>query len=127
MSLSSDKKHAQFIRFCINGCLAVANQYIIYWLLLQVNCSANLAYTVGYVVSFGINFIITSLWTFHMRPSRKRFVGFVSSHILNLFIQMGCLNLYLWLGISKGWAALFAMGSAVPINFAILHFVYKKK
>lgn len=127
MNLSSDNKRAQYIRFCINGCLAVANQYIVYWLLLQVDCPVNLAYTLSYMVSFTINFIITSYWTFHSRPSWKRLTGFGSSHIVNFFIQLGFLNLYLWLGVPKEWAALFAMGSAVPINFAMLHFVYRKK
>lgn len=124
--LKSNGKRGQFIRFCLNGCLAVANQYLVYWLLLQIDCDANIAYTVSYLVSFIINFIITSYWTFHSHPSLKRLMGFGSSHIVNFFIQLGFFNLYLWLGVPKEFAAILAMGSAVPINFAMLHFVYKK-
>lgn len=124
---NKDNKRAQFIRFCINGCLAVAIQYVVYWLLLQVECEVNIAYTLSYFVSFCCNFIITSYWTFHSRPSWKRLTGFGSSHIVNYFIQLAFLNLYLWLGIPKELAALLAMGSAVPINFLMLHFVYKQK
>lgn len=135
---SADNKRGQFIRFCINGCIAVANQYIVYMLLLWIMNAdvasdqgelfgkANIAYAVSYLFSFCINFIITSYWTFHSRPSWKRLTGFGSSHIVNFFIQLGFLNLYLWLGIPKEYAAIMAMGSAVPINFAMLHFVYKK-
>lgn len=124
---NKDNKRAQFIRFCINGCLAVAIQYVVYWLLLQVECEVNIAYTLSYFVSFCCNFIITSYWTFHSRPSWKRLTGFGSSHIVNYFIQLAFLNLYLWIGIPKEFAALLAMGSAVPINFLMLHFVYKQK
>ena len=124
--LSGDNKRGQFIRFCINGCLAVAIQYAVYWLLLQADCEVNIAYTLSYLVSFCCNFVITSYWTFHSRPSWKRLTGFGSSHIVNYFVQLGFLNLYLWLGIPKEFAALLAMGSAVPVNFAMLHFVYKK-
>lgn len=122
----SDPKYGQFFRFCVNGCLAVFNQYAVYWVLIHW-INANVAYTISYIVSFAINFVITSYWTFHSRPSWKRLVGFGSSHVVNFFIQLGFLNLYLWAGVPKEWAALLAMGSAVPINFAMLHFVYKKK
>ena len=87
----------------------------------------NIAYTLSYFVSFCCNFIITSYWTFHSKPSWKRLTGFGGSHIINYFVQLGFLNFYLWLGVTKEWAALLAMGSAVPINFALLHFVYKNK
>lgn len=129
--LSSDSKTGQFVRFCINGCLAVAIQYGVYWLLLQLsplsgNGWANIAYAISYFVSFCCNFIITSYWTFHSRPSWKRLTGFGGSHIVNFFVQLAFLNAYLFIGIPKELAALLAMGSAVPINFMMLRFVYKK-
>lgn len=123
---NSNPKYRQFFRFCVNGCLAVFNQYVVYWVLIQW-INVNIAYTISYLFSFTINFVITSYWTFHSRPSWKRLTGFGGSHIVNFFIQLGFLNLYLWIGIPKKLAALLAMGSAVPINFAMLHFVYKKK
>ena len=124
--LKSDSKYGQFLRFCINGVLAVAIQYAVYWVLIKW-INVNIAYTLSYIVSFCCNFVITSYWTFHSSPSWKRLIGFGSSHVVNFFVQLGFLNLYLWLGIPKEWAALLAMGSAVPVNFAMLHFVYKKK
>lgn len=128
--LSSDSKRAQFVRFCINGCLAVAIQYAAYYLLLLLfpegsDLWTNVAYAVSYIISFCCNFIITSYWTFHSRPSWKRLVGFGSSHVVNFFAQLGFLNLYLWLGIPRELAALLAMGSAVPINFLLLRLVYR--
>ena len=102
---NSDPKYGQFLRFCVNGVLAVAIQYAVYWVLIKW-INVNIAYTLSYIVSFCCNFVITSV---------------------NFFVQLGFLNLYLWLGIPKEWAALLAMGSAVPVNFAMLHFVYKKR
>lgn len=129
--LSSDSKRGQFLRFCINGCLAVAIQYAVYMLLLMVlphgsELWTNIAYTVSYFVSFCCNFVITSYWTFHSRPSWKRLIGFGSSHVVNFFVQLAFLNAYLYIGIPKEYAALLAMGSAVPINFMMLRFVYKR-
>lgn len=129
--LSNDSKRAQFLRFCINGCLAVAIQYAVYMLLLWLTPSGsiwtNAAYALSYFVSFCCNFIITSYWTFHSRPSWRRLIGFGSSHVVNFLLQMAFLNAYLWMDIPKEWAALLAMGSAVPINFMMLRFVYKKE
>lgn len=122
----NDPKYGQFLRFCINGVLAVAIQYAVYLLLIQW-LNEFVANTIGYFVSFCCNFIITSYWTFKSRPSLKKLGGFGSSHIINYLAQQAFLALYLWIGIPKEYAALLAMGSAVPINFAILRFVYKKK
>lgn len=123
---NSDPKYGQFLRFCLNGCLAVLIQYLVY-LLLILWINEFIANTIGYLVSFCCNFFITSYWTFKSRPSLKKLGGFGGSHLMNYFIQQGFLALYLWLGVPKEFAALVAMGSAVPINFAMLHFVYKKK
>lgn len=120
------EKYRQFIRFCINGCVAVAIQYAIYLLLINV-MNEFAANTIAYFVSFCYNFIVTSYWTFNSKPSLKKLGGFGSSHILNYFLQQAFLALYLNIGVSKEFAAILAMGSALPINFTILHFVYKKK
>lgn len=124
---NSDKKTAEFLRFCINGCLAVCIQYAVYWLLLHFGVEKNIAFTLGYLVSFSYNFIATSYWTFHSRPSWKRFTGFAGSHVVNYFVQIGFLNLFSFIGFSAKLAGLLAMAAAVPVNYIILHFVYKKR
>ena len=124
--MKDNEKYAQFVRFCANGVLAVAIQYGVYLLLVQwINPFA--ANTVGYAVSFCVNFIITSYWTFRSRPSWRKLAGFGGSHIVNYVCQQAFLALFLWAGISKEYAAIMAMGSAVPVNFMILRVIYKKK
>lgn len=122
---NSDPKYGQFLRFCINGVLAVAIQYAVYLLLLPF-MNEFVANTIGYIVSFCCNFIITSYWTFRSRPSLKKLGGFGGSHVVNYFVQQGFLAFYLWAGIPAEFAALLAMCSAVPVNFTLLHFVFKK-
>lgn len=124
--MKDKEKYAQFVRFCANGVLAVAIQYGVYLLLVQwINPFA--ANTVGYAVSFCVNFIITSYWTFRSRPSWRKLAGFGGSHIVNYICQQAFLALFLWAGIAKEYAAIMAMGSAVPVNFMILRVIYKKK
>lgn len=122
--LNSDQKRSQFLRFCINGCISTAMQYAIYWLLLPL-MNASIALTVGYVLSFLYNFVVTSYWTFHSRPSWKRLTGFGGSHVINYFVQLAFLNLYIFLGMPEEWAGIIAMGSAVPVNFMLVKWVYK--
>ena len=124
--MKDKEKYAQFVRFCANGVLAVAIQYGVYLLLVQwINPFA--ANTVGYAVSFCVNFIITSYWTFRSRPSWRKLAGFGGSHIVNYVCQQAFLALFPWAGIAKEYAAIMAMGSAVPVNFMILRVIYKKK
>lgn len=125
MNLSKDGKRGQFMRFVVNGVAMTCLQYVVY-LICILWMNEFVANTIAYAVSFCVNFIVTSYWTFRSRPSWKRFCGFGSSHIVNYCLQQVFLALYLWLGIPKQFAALFAMGSAMPVNFIILHFVYKK-
>lgn len=121
----SDPKYGQFLRFCINGVLAVCIQYAVYLICIRW-MNEFIANTIGYFISFCCNFVITSYWTFKSKPSWKRLTGFGGSHVINYFVQQMFLALFLYIGIGKEWAALFAMGSAVPVNFCLLHFVYRK-
>lgn len=124
--LNSDTKKGQLLRFCINGGAAVAIQYGVYLLLIP-HINEFIANTVAYIVSFAYNFIVTSYWTFHSKPSWKRLAGFSGSHIVNYLTQQAVLALALWAGIPKEFAALVAMAVAVPVNFILLRTVYKKK
>lgn len=123
--LNSDTKKAQLLRFCFNGCLAVAIQYGVYLLLIPY-INEFVANTVAYIVSFAYNFIVTSYWTFRSRPSWKRLAGFSGSHVINYLTQQAVLALALWAGVPKELAALVAMGVAVPVNFLLLRLIYKK-
>ena len=102
----TEKLHAgEIIRFILVGILATAIHYVIYYLLLNVS-GHNLSYTIGYIVSFICNFILSSLFTFRVKPSLQRLIGFGMSHLINYFLGIGLLNLMILLGLSAVWAPL---------------------
>lgn len=124
-NIRNNEKAMQFIRFGVNGVFVTAIQYAVY-LLLKQYMGVNAAYTVGYLVSFCVNFFMTSYFTFRSKPSLKRFVGFSGSHVVNYLVQIGLLNLFLWIGVGSNVAPIPAMAGAVVVQFTILRLVYGK-
>ena len=116
----------QFIRFCINGVIAAAIHYGVYF-LLQLWIDVNIAYTAGYLISFIYNFIATNYFTFHTKPTWKNFVGFAGSHGVNHFLHIILFNVFLWLGVHRLIAPPLVMLVAMIVQFTILRFVFVKK
>ena len=112
-------------RFVIVGVIATALHYGIYWILMRwVN--VNIAYTIGYALSFVCNFFLTSYFTFKAKATMKRGLGFGSAHLVNYLLQMAFLNLFIWLGIMAEWAPIPVYMIVIPINFLLVRFVFKK-
>ena len=86
----------ELIRFGIVGTTAAAIHYAIYW-VLQHWINVNVAYTIGYVLSFLVNYLL---------------------HIV-LF------NFFLWIGLSRELAPIAVLAIAVPTNFVLVRFVFK--
>jgi putative flippase GtrA len=53
--------------------------------------------------------------------------GFIASHILNYFVEIALLNLFLWLGFSEWIAPILDMAIASFINFLVLQFAFLYK
>lgn len=120
-----DKQTLQeIIRFGIVGILATAIHYSIYWILQQY-INHNIAYTLGYGISFICNFFLTAHFTFKKKATIKKGIGFGLSHLCNYLIQLGLLNLFIYIGINKGLAPIFVFSIAIPINFLLVRFVFK--
>lgn len=124
--LRQDTKRWQFVRFVLNGGLSSAIHYLIYLLLLCVT-TANAAYITGYLVSFVSNFFLTSYFTFRIRPTVKRFIGFAGSHAVNFALHVVLFNIFLWLGVDKFIIPLLVMAIAMMIQFFILRLVFRRK
>lgn len=120
-----DKQTLQeIIRFGIVGILATVIHYGIYC-LLQRHINHNIAYTLGYGISFICNFFLTAHFTFKKKATVKKGIGFGLSHLCNYLIQLGLLNLFIYIGINKGLAPIFVFAIAIPINFLLVRFVFK--
>lgn len=118
---------AQLVRFVIVGVIATAIHYGIYLLLLHFFPeSESIVYSIGYIVSFVCNFALTCLFTFRKKASTKRGVGFGLAHLVNYGLHIVLLNLFLWMGISNKLAPIPVFCIAVPVNFLLVRFVFKR-
>lgn len=125
--MESDRKTVEFVRFGMVGVVATLTHYGLYRLLLLTQMNENVAYTIGYFMSFMLNFVLSSFFTFHTRPTAVKFVRFLSSHGINYLLHMVLFNLYLHLGVSAELAPLFVYMVAVPVNFVLVRFAMLNK
>jgi putative flippase GtrA len=129
------KKYRSAVRFVLVGAIGTGVQYGIYYILLgvfqykwpEVVVLTSLAFTIGFVVEMVLNYFMTSFYTFRVRPSLKNAGGFIIGRTLNYFIQIGLLNILIWLHMSEEWAGLTAIALAGVINYFVLLPFYKDK
>lgn len=114
----------ELIRFGVVGTLAVAMHYGIYW-ILQHWIDVNVAYTIGYIISFLINYYLSAHFTFKEKTSKKNGLGFGVAHLTNYMLHMVLFNFFLWIGLSREMAPIAVLAIAVPTNFVLVRFVFK--
>lgn len=112
------------IRFCIVGVLATIVHYGIY-LLLKGVINVSLAYTIGYVISFIGNFVLTNVYTFKTQATAKKGIGFVICHVINYLLHIGLLNVFIWMGVPSSLAPIPVYCIVVPVNFLLVRKVVK--
>ena len=115
----------KLIRFAVVGVIATAVHYGVY-LLLQNIFSKTIAYTIGYIVAFVCNFILTCVFTFRKKASTKRGIGFGLAHLVNYGLHVTLLNLFLWIGLSNKLAPIPVFCIAVPVNFLLVRYVFRR-
>ena len=115
----------ELIRFGIVGVIATAIHYGVYWVLMHW-IYVTIAYSIGYVVSFVCNFLLTSYFTFRKRASVKKGLGFGVAHGVNYLLHVLFLHFFLWLGVSKSMAPIPVFAMVIPINFLLVRFVFKR-
>ena len=124
--LYASPKFREFVRFAIVGLVATGIHYGIYC-LLNLFVNVNVAYTIGYVVSWMANLYLTAHFTFKSTLSFKKGVGFAVSHLVNYLLHMVFLNFFLFIGLSEEIAPLFVFAFVIPINFLLVRFVFRSK
>ena len=125
MKIFNKKLFGQAIRFCIVGVMAVVIHYAIYLLLKQWMVHV-VAFAIGYFISFIANFFMTAKFTFKKDATTKKGVGFLGAHIINFILQTSLLQLFLWLGVDENFAPIPVYCIAVPVNFMLVRFVFRK-
>ena len=121
----------EFVRFCIIGVVATLIHYGVYYAIIkgahiEREVWINVAYTLGFVVSWCCNLWLTAHYTFKTTVRVKRGIGFAVSHGINYLLHMLFLNLFLWMGISATIAPWCVFCCVIPINFILVRTVFKK-
>lgn len=116
----------EFIRFAIVGIVATGIHYLLYF-LLQKTMNAGIAFTIGYVVSFIANFVLTSIFTFRTKATVQKGIGFGMAHLCNYLLQMGLLYVMLAIGVERNIAPIPVYCIAIPLNFLMVRFVFKRR
>ena len=124
--MSVFNKRREFFRFILVGVLATATHYGIYFFLCVLMLPA-IAYTIGYAISFILNFYLSNIFTFNTKPTVRKGIGFGISHFINYLLHIGLLSLFIWIGVPERWAPLPVFALVVPVNFLLVRFVLKSK
>ena len=128
-------KYRSAVRFVLVGALGTGLQYGIYYVLLGIfqtkwaedTWLTSVAFTVGFVIEMVYNYLMTSFYTFRVRPTLKNAGGFLFGRALNYLIQLIFLNVLIWLHMSEEWAGIAAIALAGVINYFVLLPFYKDK
>ena len=115
---------SEVVRFGIVGTISTILHYGTYW-LLQKWIEVNISYSIGYVLSFLVNYWLSAHFTFHKQTSAKNGVGFGVAHFINYGLHIVLLNFFLWLGCSNEVAPLAVFSIAIPVNFLLVRLVFR--
>ena len=147
----------EFTRFFVVGVGATLVHLGVYLLLNAIfgvaesaPLALTLTYTVGYVVSFVFNYLVSLKWTFRTEGSVKKGLGFAFSHAVNAGMHLLLLNLFRVLGAGTALVGLLQFmcpwliellpvlgrpesllpfpvyAIVVPINFLMVRYFLKK-
>ena len=118
------EKISEILRFALVGIIATALQYACY-LMLNGILHPTIANTIAYIVSFIFNYIASTHYTFKVKSTAKKGLGFAFSHLINYTMQTVVLSIALWVGITKDWAMIPVFVICVPTNFILVRYFLK--
>ena len=124
--LLSQKEVQQFIRFCIvGGTCAMIDAAVFY--VVRLFAPYQVALVSGYLISLGVNYLLTVYWTFKTGSSVKSLVGIIGAHMFNLFVmRMGLMWLFVEvLGLSDSIAYLPMAAISAVTNYLVIRTVVK--
>ena len=118
-------RYKELVRFGITGIVSTIVTYIVYYICLTFT-NPTIAFLIGYLVAFVINYIMTLTFTFKVKASPKNGVGFVVSNVINFLLCEFFLNIFISIGVAKQWAPIPMYVVCIPINFLLVRYVMKK-
>ena len=125
--LFSRSRLFEIMRFGVVGTTAMMIHYGIYYALLSV-VQVNVAFSLGYLISFLYNFTMTSYFTFRVKPSVGRFLRFATTHATNYVLQILLLNFFiLIIGMDEKTAPVPVYAISIPVNYLLVRLAIKRK
>lgn len=124
-NLSDNEKLREVIRFGIVGVVATIIQYACYLAFNRI-MHHTIANTIAYAVSFAFNYVASTRYTFKVKSTTRRGLGFAFSHLVNYTMQTVVLAAMLFVGIPKDWAMVPVFAICVPVNFILVRYFLKK-
>ena len=118
----------EFVRFCIVGILCTGIDALLYY-ITKPTLNYQLALIIAYITSLLINYILTTYWTFKVKPSTKNLIGILGVHLSNLFIiRMGLMWLFTQkCNLSENIAYVPTLMISVLTTFILIKLVVKNK
>lgn len=114
----------QVIRFGLVGVANTAVYYLFYRLLLGSGLIYLAAHLVAWAVSVVFSFWANCCFTYHVRPTWKRFAAFPATTLVNVaFSTVGSWVCVEFFGADKRYVTLLMGILAIPFTFAITKFV----
>lgn len=128
----SDSRLSEIMRFCIVGGIATCIQYGVYVVFVDaVGVKAVPSTLISYAVSFIFNYIFSTYFTFHKKPTTHNMLGFIGSHAVNMGMQTGIVAIFKGI-VGNTLALLPALAICIPLNYIMVRFafnnnIFKKK
>ena len=121
------KKHkGEVLRFAITGALVTFILYAVYLPLSYAMPNAvGVAYSIGFIISFITNFLLSNYYTFRTRPTIDRAILFCVVQFINYILQIVCFKFFIWIGVSNIWAPVPVWVFIFPINFLLMRVALK--
>lgn len=125
--LTGNSRLSEIVRFALVGGLATVLQYGFYIIFVHaVGVPAVPSTMISYALSFIVNYILSSYFTFHTKPTAKNGLGFTLSHLVNMGLQTGLVAIFKEI-VGKTLALLPAMAICIPVNYFLVRFAFTSK
>ena len=121
--------NVESLRFAVVGVIATVLHYGIYaglyylftnYTELREDWAYNISYTLGYVLSLIANIFLSFRWSFRTQFTWLKTVKFLGCHVINYFLHIIFLNLFIWIGIHPLISPVLVYCIVVPINLLLV-------
>lgn len=122
--LNKENRLSEILRFCMVGGFATALQYGLYVVFVDaVHVKAVPSTLISYAISFIFNYILSTYFTFHKKPSTQNMLGFICSHAINMGMQTGIVAIFKGI-VGNTLALLPAFAICIPLNYLMVRYVF---